>query len=90
MSYSFTVRAATKAEVLEKVDHELAAVVRNQQPHEADHLQAAAAAKAFVDLLADDLSYDVQCSVNGSLWSQGGVVKSASVNVQSSLMPKVE
>jgi hypothetical protein len=70
MSYSFSVRGATKAQAKEKVAAELAKVVAGQPIHARDQAQAQAAADAFVDLLADDDAKDVVVSVNGSVsWS---------------------
>lgn len=67
MSYSFSVRAATKAEAKSKVAEELAKVVQAQPIHAADQAQAQAAADAFIDLISDDETKDLQVSVYGSV-----------------------
>lgn len=67
MSYSFSFRAATKAEAKSKVAEELAKVVQAQPIHAVDQAQAQAAADAFIDILPEDASKDVQVSVNGSV-----------------------
>ena len=67
MSYSFSVQAPSKAEVLSKVEAELARVVDNQPIHAADQQQAQAAAAAFVALMPDDATKDVYVSVSGSI-----------------------
>lgn len=95
MSYSFTVRAATQAEVIAKVDDELAKVVASQPVHRVDSLQARAAALAFVDVLPQPSGdQDVCVSVNGSLGWSGLLgtpemsLTSASVSVHASLIAK--
>lgn len=88
MSYSFSVRAATKAEVKEKVATELAKVVTQQPSHAVDQDQANAAAVGFIDLLRDDETQDVMVSVNGSLWSTAAGLQQASVSVSAGLETK--
>ncbi len=65
MSYSFSVRAATKAEAKSKVAEELAKVVQAQPIHSVDQAPAQAAADAFVDLLPDDETKDLLVTMNG-------------------------
>ncbi len=48
MSYSFSVRGATKAEAMEKVNAEMDKVVAGQPIHSADRFQAVEAAEKFV------------------------------------------
>jgi lipopolysaccharide export system protein LptC len=67
MSYGFTVRAATAAEAKQKVAAELDKVVASQSVHARDRAQAQAAADAFVDLLAQDDTMDVEVRINGSV-----------------------
>jgi hypothetical protein len=82
MSYSFNVRARTKAEAIEKVRTELDKVVAQQPIHTEDADQALAAATAFINLLEEDLSQDVSVSVNGSLsWETGDRIVGANCNV---------
>lgn len=71
MSYSFNVRAATKAEAKLKVAVELDKVVASQPVHSTDREQAMAAATAFIDMLADaGEQQEIAVSVNGWLsWS---------------------
>lgn len=72
MSYSFTVKAASKAEAKEKVAAEFASVLQNQSIHAVDLGHAATAADAFLDLLDDSEAdgKDVILSVHGSVgWS---------------------
>lgn len=95
MSYSFNVRGATQAAVLEAVGAELDKVVEAQPMHKVDRDQALAAAKAFVELLptnVDDRDFSV--SVNGSVgWLQGEgedpniVITGVGFGVSASLVP---
>lgn len=94
MSYSFAVRAATKAEAREKIAAEFDRVEVAQRCHVTDRPAAQAAAFAFVDFLQDDETKDVQVSVNGSLggtWQEGYTLTAltqANVGVFASLVPK--
>lgn len=95
MSYSFSVRGATKAEVIGKVSVELDKVVTSQPIHSADRAQAQAAAEAFVAIIpADAGDKDFYVSVNGSVGWNGNlgaancVITSASVGVSASLVAK--
>lgn len=89
MSYSFTVRAATKAIALQLVASNLDKVVADQPSHAADRDQALAAATAFVGMVADDESRDVVVSVNGWLsWNNPGTFTGACVGVSASLANK--
>jgi hypothetical protein len=94
MSYSFSVRGATKAEAMQKVVAELDKVVASQPIHSADRAQAEAAACGFLSVIPDDAGgKDFYISVSGSVsWSGtldvDAVVKSASVNVSASLLDK--
>lgn len=90
MSYSFTVRAATKAEAISAVGDKLAEVVTQQPVHAADVEQAQAAAAAFVGLLLDDDSKDVCVSMNGYVSYTGpSSFIVASVSVNASLVGKL-
>lgn len=95
MSYSFSGRGATKAEVMEKVAAELDKVVAGQPIHAADRAQAQAAAQAFLDVLPDaNGEQDIYVSVSGSVgWSgvlgaADQVLTSAGVNVSVALIAK--
>lgn len=67
MSYSFSIRAASKAEAKDQVAAKMAGVVESQAVHAKDRDQAVAAASAFIDVLDDDESKDVTVSMNGYL-----------------------
>jgi len=67
LSYSFNVRAATKALVKKLVADEFDKVVGNMICHAKDRRQAEAATSAFIDLLDDDASKDVLVAVHGGL-----------------------
>ena len=83
MSYSFTVRAASKAEAIGKVTEELAKVVVNQSMHAKDKDQAKMAAVNFINLLRDDATRDVAVSVSGSIsWNDGDQVNGEDVGQQ--------
>jgi|GEM_PF-882312 len=94
MSYSFNVRAASKAEAKVKVAAELDKVVASQPVHSADREQAMATAAAFIDMLADaGDNQDVAVSVNGWLSWTGeqpvdGGFSGACVGVSASLAAK--
>lgn len=89
MSYSFTIRAANKAEALAKIAAELDKVVASQPDHAADRDQALATATAFVGLLADDDTRDVVASVNGWLnWANDVRFTGACVGVSATLSPR--
>lgn len=89
MSYSFTIRAATKAEAKEKVAADFDKVVAAQPDHATDREQALSAATAFIDMLVDDETRDVVVSVNGWLnWSEPSLPRAysgACVGVSASL-----
>ena len=92
MSYSFSVRAATKAEVLTKVNAELDKVVAAQPVHAGDRQQAYAATEAFLEIIPESDDMDLSVSVHGSLgWTEDGadkVFSSASVGVSAQLVVK--
>lgn len=67
MSYSFTLRAATRELVKEKLLAHLA-YERNRQPaHCTDHDAIWIAATAYIDLLRDDPQQDVLVAVHGAV-----------------------
>ncbi|MEO8804625.1 MAG: hypothetical protein ABI433_00970 [Burkholderiaceae bacterium] len=96
MSYSFSVRAATKAELKVKIAAELDKVVAGQPAHARDRVQAQAAADAFVDVIDADETRDVVVTVNGSVsgqWQPDNTLTSlsgASVSISAALATKVE
>lgn len=81
MSYSFSVRAASKEAVLEKVHAELEKIVQQQPVHAVDKAAAFDVASAFVELLPADEGKDVHVSVNGSVYEPSDGLQSASVSV---------
>lgn len=95
MSYSFSVRGATKAEARDKVVTELDKVVAAQPIHKVDEHHALAAVEAFLEIIPGNVDgKDFAVSVSGSVgWSgtlgHDAVVTSASVNVSTSLVPSV-
>jgi len=90
MSYSFSARGATKAEVLQKVSESLDNVVSGQPIHKADRAQAQAAVEAFLAIVPDDASdKDFNANVSGSVgWQEGDVVTSVGFNVSVTLVAK--
>jgi len=84
MSYSFTARGATKADVKEEVVKQLAAVVAAQPSHARDHDQAIAVAHAFIDTLTENADKDVVVAMSGGLsghWESNDIVKVSGANV---------
>lgn len=94
MSYSFGIRATTKGEVLDLVKVKMDEVVTQQPVHAHDRAQAEAAVQAFVALLPDDETMDVNVSVSGYVsgaWVGGELEKvtGASVSVSAHLVSRV-
>lgn len=67
MSYSFSVKGASKAEVEILVRDQLVGVVTGQPVHKADCDQAQAAVESFLRILPDDDTKDYGASVSGWL-----------------------
>ena len=93
MSYSFRIRQATKAAAKAAVAFELGQVAGRQAAHVRDTQHVLTAANAFVDVLPDDESQDVDVSVSGSLsgvWGDGDYTRVTGVNVciTASLAPR--
>lgn len=88
MSYSFSIRAASKAEACAKVADELRKVVQAQPIHSRDQGQALGTAETFITLLKTDSTKDVAVSMNGSLSWIDDATTSASVTVSASLVTK--
>lgn len=93
MSYSFSVRAATKALALAAIALKLDEVVAQQPVHAADRQQAQDAANLFVGVLPEDESRDVAVSVSG--WVSGRwqgsellTLEGASVTISANLVAK--
>lgn len=81
MSYSFSVRAASKAELHRLVEAELDNVVVSQPIHAVDRARAKEAISAFINLLRDDDSMDVLVNVHGSVWAVEAGLNTASLGV---------
>lgn len=88
MSYSFSVRGASKAEAIEKAHAELDKVVALQPVHAVDVAQAKATVTAFVGVLPDDEARDIGISCNGSVCSNAGKTTSAGIGVTAYLADK--
>jgi hypothetical protein len=95
MSYSFSVRADTKAEALEKVSVELDKVVVQQPVHAADRAQAYASAEAFLEVLPSEKAEneDFYVSVSGSVGWRGtqgvdALITSAGASISASVIAK--
>lgn len=70
MSYSFNIRAATKAEAKAAVEAKFDEVIAGQPVHVRDRAAALANANAVIDLLADDDTQDVGVTCSGYVsWS---------------------
>lgn len=86
MSYSFQLRAATKALAKLAVAEKLDEIAAQQKCHERDKAQAVAAAGAFIDLVDEDETREIAVNMNGSLsgtWEGSDVtaISNAAVNV---------
>lgn len=91
MSYSFSVKGATKAEVITLANEQFDAVVVSQPAHAADMPAAKEVTAAFVNLLMDDDTCDVGLSINGSVYAVAtssrkvNGLRQASINIQAGL-----
>lgn len=66
MSYSFTIRAATKAEAKSLIAAKVAEIAHQQPVHATDHDQIVANAHAIVDLLPENVEgREIAATVNG-------------------------
>jgi len=81
MSYSFSVRGATRAEVRFLIKAELNRVVEQQPVHAADRADAEEVANTFISLVPEDGESDFQVSMHGSVGSIDGALVSASMGV---------
>lgn len=88
MSYSFTVRAANKNDVCQKVSEELVKVSRYLTSHGPDLDKAGAVANIFVNLLREDADLDIRVTMHGSVWKDDKGFRQASVGVDASLVPR--
>lgn len=67
MSYSFSVRAASKDEVKTMISEKMDEIVQNQQMHVHDRDAAVDAAEAFIDLVTVPEGRELTVSMNGSV-----------------------
>lgn len=81
MSYSFSVRAATKGAVLNLIEAELDKVVAGQPIHAEDRAQALDVAESFVDLIELGEGQELNVSMFGSIGAGAEGVTSAGVGV---------
>lgn len=88
MSYSFSIRAATKTEAKDRVASELNAIAAVQPMHAADVDSAKFAATDFIDVIRDDAAQDVIVSVSGSVWAGAQGIDQVSYCVSAALSPK--
>jgi chromosome condensin MukBEF complex kleisin-like MukF subunit len=80
MSYSFQVKAPTKASAKEAVAAKFDEIVAQQPIHARDRDAVLANANTVVDLLADNDSKDVIVSCNGYVSWPSGTVEEAQLN----------
>lgn len=85
MSYSFSVKAATKAEAIKLANLQFDAVETGQPVHAVDMPAAKEATAAFTNLLADDDKCDTTLSINGSVYSTSEGLRQASININAGL-----
>ena len=88
MSYSFSVKAATKAELGEKIQEELAKVAASQPIHQADTGQALNTAWSIFSLLQDDQARDITASVSGSISKNDAGFQSVSLSLNFGLVTR--
>lgn len=84
MSYSFNIRAASKAAALLAIAAKLDDVVAQQACHQVDRAQVQQVVDVFVGMLPDDDSRDVNVSVAGYVsgsWNGAELVALGSVSV---------
>jgi hypothetical protein len=87
MSYSFNVKAATKADAVTQAEQEFDKVVEGQPIHAKDRKAAMTAVGNVVDVLQDDPAREVSVSVSGYVsWSEGEAIHTANVSVTASLV----
>lgn len=93
MSYSFQVKAPTKAAAKEAVTAKFDEIVVQQPIHARDRAAVICNAVAVIDLLADDDSKAIVVSCNGYVsWPSGGVedarLSSASISASASYVDR--
>lgn len=88
MSYSFTVREATKLAALGAVAAKLDAIVEQQPVHAADRNLTDAAAANIVEMLEEPGERDVFVSIAGSIYKIDAGVQQISLNISANLPPR--
>lgn len=82
MSYSFNVRAKTKAEALVMVAAKLDEVVEQQPIHAHDRRSVETHAETMLDLVGEPTAnHELSVSVHGSCWQRDGVFGGVSAGV---------
>jgi nickel-dependent lactate racemase len=81
MSYSFRTRGTNKADAIQKVKEELAAVVKAQPIHSYDEQLARAAARSFIDSLVVETGQDIEVRLAGSISRNEAGTQQASLNL---------
>ncbi len=86
MSYSFSVKAATKEEAKEGVAKQIEQVAASQPIHAKDLPSAQAAAGAFIDILDHEVGKEISLSMSGSVsykYNPGGEepISQANLNI---------
>lgn len=80
MSYQFTAKGKTKAEVKQAVADEFDKMMGAQPVHTNDRAAAIANANAVIDLLADSDTYGIQVTLNGYVSWAGNGLNNASIS----------
>jgi hypothetical protein len=81
MSYSFSVKAATKAEAVTLANEQFDAILLAQPVHAADMPAAREAVAAFTNVLMDDPTCDCGLSVNGSVHATPEGFRQVTINI---------
>lgn len=82
MSYSFNVRAKTKADALAKVSAKIDEVVAQQPIHAHDRQAVESHASTMLSLVGEPPeNHQLSVSVNGSCWQRDGVFGGAGAGV---------
>lgn len=87
MSYSFSVKAATKAEALKMLSEQFDGVLTAQPVHAVDMPVARQATESFVNLAADDPNCDIGVSVSGSVYVPAEGLRQASISINVGFNP---
>jgi len=85
MSYSFSVKGATKAEAIEAANKKFDETEAAQPVHALDMAAAKAATAMFTNLLADDAKCDTVLSVNGSVYVPTEGPRQVSITINAGL-----